>query len=114
MSAMTYKYIERRARCVVAKTDWKDIDGTVASVERVDGRNGANYTVVFTYEVNGHWCGGTFHTTDEYRVGDSVPVRYDPLDPDRNDLSVKEARNKWILWSVLIAVGLILLCVSFR
>ena len=93
----------------MARTDWKDIDGTVASVERVDGRGGPTFTVVFTYEVEGHWCGGTFTTSDEYRKGDSVSVRYDPRDPDRNDLSVKEGRKKWILWGIAIIVALLFL-----
>jgi hypothetical protein len=93
----------------LAKIDWKDADGTVATVDRVDGRNGPSFTVVFTYKVDSHWCGGTFTTSDEYKVGDFVAVRYDPIDPDRNDLSMKEQRKQWLLWAFLGVIGLIIL-----
>ncbi len=92
----------------MAKTDWKDIDGTVASVEVQQGRYGISYTVVFTYEVDGHWCGGTFTSNDAYQVGDSVAVRYDPKDPDRNDLDVKEQHKRWWI-GIFIAVMVLLL-----
>jgi len=97
----------------VAKIDWKDTDGTVATVDRVDGRGGPTYTVVFTYEVDGHWCGGTFTSGDEYKVGDSVAVRYDPKDPDRNDLSLKEERKQWWMWAVIGVLILLFLASKF-
>ncbi len=97
----------------MAKTDWKDADGTVATVERADGRGGPIYTVVFTYQVDGHWCGGTFTTGDEYKVGDSVAVRYDPKHPDRNDLSVQESRKKWMVAAVVAVLFLIFALLRF-
>ena len=91
----------------MAKIDWKDADGTAASVERVDGRSGPTYTVVFTYEVDGHWCGGTFTTSDEYRKGDSVAVRYDPKNPDYNDLTQEETRKHWIIGGIVVVAVLL-------
>ena len=93
----------------MAKIDWKDADGTAATVERVDGRYGPTYTVVFTYEVDGHWCGGTFTTSDEYRAGDSVAVRYDPKNPDYNDLAQGEGRKRWVIAGAVAAFVLLLL-----
>lgn len=91
----------------MGKIDWKDTDGTVASVERQATRGGPIYTVVFTYKVEGSWCGGTFTTRDEYRKGDSVVVRYDPKNPDYNDLTQKDTRERWIIGGVVVAAVLL-------
>jgi hypothetical protein len=96
----------------VAKIDWQAIDGTVATVERRDGRGGPTFTVVFTYVVNGHWCAGTFTSGQEYRVGDTLAVQYDPNNPDHNDLSDKEARKKWL--TVIIVISVFGLFLSMR
>ena len=93
----------------MAKTDWKDIDGTVATVTEFQTRGGPSYEVVFTYEVDGHWCGGTITTSEAYRVGDSIAVRYDPADPDRNDLTVKATHARWIAIGIVavVVIGII-------
>jgi len=89
----------------MAKVDWKDADATVASVTASDGGRGRTiYSVGFSYKVDEHFYGGTFTTGDEYREGDSVAVKYDPKDPDRNDLVEKETRARWILWAVIAVV----------
>jgi hypothetical protein len=95
----------------VAKVDWKDTDGTVADVQVQQGRNSRSYSVVFTYKVDGSWYGGTYTTGDELKVGNLVPVRYDPKNPERNDLVVKETRKHWIV-AILIAIviGPIIVC----
>jgi len=94
----------------VAKVDWKDADGTVTSVLAVDGNRGRTfYTVGFSYKVDEHFYGGTFTTDEEYHEGDSVGVRYDPRDPERNDLVEKETRSRLILWAV--GVGLVVVWV---
>ena len=95
----------------MAKIDWKDAEGTVASVERIDGRGGPSYTVVFNYKVGGEWYGGTFWSSDEYRKGDSLAMRYDPENPEYNDLVQKENRRRW-LWGIGIAAAVViwLLC----
>jgi hypothetical protein len=97
----------------VAKTDWQDADGNVTAVEVADGRYGPIYTVSFNYKVGEHWYGGFFTGNAEYKVGDSIGVRYDPKDPDRNDLSLKDARSKWIVAGVVAGVILIAVLVRF-
>jgi hypothetical protein len=97
----------------VAKTDWKDADGTVTAVDMVDGRYGPIYTVSFNYKVGEHWCGGFFTGNEEYKVGDSIGVRYDPNDPDRNDLSLKDQRTKWIVLGLVGGVILIFVLIRF-
>ncbi len=98
----------------MAKVDWKDAEGKVATVDRVPGDGYSTYTVVFTYKVDGHWCGGTFTSNQEYNVGDSVALRYDPNDPDRNDLGDKEDdRKQWKIWAALAVSFLLYLLIKF-
>lgn len=93
--------------------NWKDADGTVASVEEFQTRGGPQYRVVFTYEVDGHWCGGTFTTTDAYQKGDTLSVLYDPADPDRNNLAERETIRHWIIGAALGLAALFLLYAIF-
>jgi hypothetical protein len=94
--------------------DWKDTDGTVASVEEYQTRSGKQYSVVFTYKVDGEWYGGTFTTTDSYSKGDAIPVLYDPLKPDRNNLVQRETIRHWVVGAVLCALGLVFLFAALR
>ena len=56
---------------------WKDTDGTIASVDEHATRYGTEYSVVFTYKVDGEWYGGTYTTSESSRKGDPdrPPVR---------------------------------------
>jgi len=89
----------------VAKTDWKDADGTVTSVEQSDGRGGPIFVVSFNYKVGEHWYGGFYTTNEEMKEGDYLPVQYDPNNPDRNDLVEHENRQK--LWGWIGAAAFI-------
>jgi Protein of unknown function (DUF3592) len=93
----------------VAKTDWKDADGTVTSVDRRDGRYGPFFDVSFNYKVGEHWYGGYFSGQSEYAAGDSIVVRYNPANPDENDLVDGQKRSNLIRW---ILLGLLLAWVS--
>ncbi|SEG69538.1 Protein of unknown function [Bryocella elongata] len=84
------------------KTDWQSADGTVTDVEVVQGRGGPIYTVSFNYKVGEHWYGGFFTNSSEYKKDDSISVRYDPADPDRNEYTVAASRAH--LWTVLVVV----------
>lgn len=98
--------------------DWKETDGTVAEVEEHQTRYGKEYSVVFTYKVDGEWYGGTFTTSDSYsevRKGDTIPVRYDPNKPDRNDLVERETIRRWVIGAVLASAAAVwLYFVVFR
>jgi hypothetical protein len=96
------------------RKDWKDTDGTVADVEERQTRSGTNYSVVFTYKVDGEWYGGTFTTGEAYRKGDTVSVLYDPLKPDRNNLVQQETIRRWVIGTVLCVVGLVFLFLALR
>jgi hypothetical protein len=96
----------------VAKTDWQDADGNVTAVETASGRYGTIYTVSFNYKVGEHWYGGVSTGNDEYKVGDSIGVRYDPKDPDRNDQSLKDSRAKWIVAAVIAGIILVIVLVQ--
>lgn len=93
--------------------NWIETDATVATVDTRQTRGGDIYIVVFTYKVNGEWCGGTFTTGEEYDVGDTLSVRYDPANPDRNNLVERETISHWILGAVLTAAALIFLYAVF-
>lgn len=86
------------------KADWKTTEGTVAEVQERRTRSTVWYSVVFTYKVDGSWYGGTFWSADAYQKGDSIDVRYNPADPERNDLVDSETRRKWIQALVVLAV----------
>jgi hypothetical protein len=91
----------------MAKIDWQDADGTVAGEPEYRGKN--TYSVVFTYKVDGHFYSGTFTTGDSYKDGDSLPVRYDPKNPDYSDLTQKESRQRWLIVGIFVVVGLLVL-----
>lgn len=95
----------------MAKIDWKEVDGTVTSVERGESRGGPYYVVSFNYKVGEHWYGGLFTGPAEYQSGDLLPVQYDPANPEINDLEQREKRVQWILWAVFAGFILIALCV---
>jgi hypothetical protein len=99
------------AEDIVPKTDWKDTDGTVTTVSEQQGRGGPIYEIAFNYKVGEHWYGGSYTTNEAYAAGDSIAVRYDPKDPNRNDLSAKETRARWILVGVAIAVVLLVVAI---
>jgi len=90
----------------VAKTDWRETDGEVASVERHRNRSSEWYTIVFTYKVDDHWYGGTYTSFDEYRKGDSLPLKYDPADPARNNLVERETKLHWLKIIGLVLLGI--------
>jgi len=101
----------------VAK-DWKDADATVTSVSEAGSNRGRTvYLVGFSYKVGEQFYGGTFTTGDEYAEGDSVGVKYDAKDPERNDLVEKERRSWWILWAVgglVVALWLLVMVIGRR
>jgi hypothetical protein len=70
--------------------DWKEIDGTVSSVEEYQTRSGTEYSVVFMYKVDGGYYAGTFTTSESYRKDDTISVLYDPANPERNNLAEQE------------------------
>jgi hypothetical protein len=94
--------------------DWKDTEGTVASVDEFRTRSGTEYySVVFTYKVDNEWYGGTFTTSEEYRKDDTLTVLYDPKQPDRNNLVEKETIRRWVIGSLIGAGALLLLYAIF-
>lgn len=89
--------------------DWKDTDGTVASVDEHQTRSGKSYSVVFTYKVDDEWYGGTFTTGESYSKDDTLTVLYDPSKPERNNLVEQEKIRHWILGAVILVVAMVIL-----
>jgi hypothetical protein len=90
----------------VKRKDWKDTDGTVADVEELSRRNITEYSVVFTYKVEGGYYSGTFTTGEAYCKDDTIPVLYDPASPERNTLVEQEKIRHWVVGGVLCVVAL--------
>jgi hypothetical protein len=103
-----YKYSEAWRKRAMQK-DWKETDGTVADVEVISYRNGTEYSVVFTYKVDGGYYSGTFTTYEAYRKDDTIPVLYDPANPERNNLVESEKIQHWAIGAVVCVVALIVL-----
>jgi hypothetical protein len=102
-----YKYSEQLSEVVSVREGWKDADGTVASVyEKFQTRNGPYYSVVFTYKVDGGYYSGTFSTFEEYHENDAIYLRFDPANPERNDLVERERIKHWILFAVILVAAL--------
>jgi len=98
----------------VAKTEWKETQGKIESVE-LNFSPVAKSTVVFTYKVDGSWYSGTF-TNYAYpapQVGDPLVVRYDATNPERNDVVEKPQRAKWIVAGICFFVWLVWMCFHF-
>jgi len=96
---------------------WIDTEGTVASVEvHETTRSGdpSTWTVVFTYKVDGHWYSGTYRTFDTFKVGDTLALRYDPADPNRNNLVVKDRLLHVLYWGIAVAIALAILIATWK
>jgi hypothetical protein len=91
----------------VAKTDWKEAKGTVASVLESHSKGGNIYEVVFTYTVDGSYFGGTFTTMAYHREGETLPVRYNPSNPEENNFTKREAILRWVYVVFFVLMGLL-------
>jgi hypothetical protein len=107
----------------MAKVDWKYIDGTVSNVISTEYANNLHtspaddHLVTFSYEVDGHFYGGEFHTSEEYAEGQAITVGYDPANPEKNDLVKSEVSNfLWVtfMWVTKLAVPAILIYALIR
>jgi len=79
-------------------------EGIVKAVYVEQGVESQSYSVVFTYTVAGHFYGGTYIADHAPCVDDVVMVRYDPADPNRNDLVIKANIRKWVVGVLVFAV----------
>ncbi len=89
--------------------DWVKTQGKIESVYVDGGGEGETVSAVFTYEVNGHVYGGTY-TMKLWQnmpvVGSPISLKYDPKDPNRNDLVVSETRWNWFI-GLLVALSVL-------
>ena len=88
----------------MAKTEWRQTDGKVVSVESIYPRGRLQLIVAFTYEVDGELYRGKFGTFDSINEGSTLIVRYDVSDPRRNDLENRQKRINRIAVAVAIPV----------
>jgi hypothetical protein len=69
-------------------------------------RSRAGNIVVFTYIVDGHYYGGSLTTYDPYEVGASITVKYDPDDPEKNDLVSRQNARNWVGAAILVLLAI--------
>jgi hypothetical protein len=83
----------------VAKIDWKTAEGTVTNIMSFGGggRDSYFYAITFTYQVDGHYYGGEFTvgSAANYKEGGSIEVKYNPENPEQNNL---DGRGESALW----------------
>jgi len=85
---------------------WIEIDGTVFSAIPYQARGLTFYSVTFSYKVGDHFYSGTYMTRRGYRQGDSLPLSYDPRDPDRNSLVRREGMMRWFYVVFFVLLGI--------
>jgi hypothetical protein len=95
----------------VRRNDWLEVVGTVSSVM---ARSRAGNVVVFTYEVDGHFYGGSLTTYDPYEEGASIIVRHDPDDPERNDLIRRQTTKNWVAAGILVLLAIWFIVLKLR
>jgi hypothetical protein len=94
------------------RRDWVETDGTVSEVYVDGGGRDRSVSVVFTYMVDGHYYSGTYSPFADFPTkGETIPVRYDPDDPNKNDLVARSLRNHWIV-GIAVALFFIVLIVA--
>ena len=91
----------------MTKTDWRQAEGRVVKVASMYTRG--QLTVVFTYRVEDELYEGKYYTFDSIHEGDSLIVRYDPLNPKRNNVETKHARIKRIAFAVAVSIAVAVL-----
>jgi len=89
------------------KKGWQETKGTVSSVQEFSTRVGRGYSVVFTYKADGSWYGGTFSTMSFYQQGESLPVFYDPTDPENNNFQRREGIMRWVYIVFFTLLGVV-------
>jgi hypothetical protein len=77
---------------------WLKTEATVDEVY-VDGHGKYRQaSVVFIYLVGGHYYSGTYTPWINIPVkGEKIPLRYDPDDPETNDLVIKSTKTRWLM-----------------
>jgi hypothetical protein len=88
------------------RKDWVRTKGTVSNkMLRVQGR-GNLFTITFVYEVDGHFYSGEFVTHKyRYEKGRTVLLRYNPANPEENDLNGRGAWSLWLAWASYAGVA---------
>jgi Protein of unknown function (DUF3592) len=93
------------------RDNWKETTATVWSVmPRVAGVAGSTGTVVISYEVSGEQHSSELCTNRAFVKGEKFQLRYDPKNPDRNELSVRSRRWKLVCIALLSLLAAFAIC----
>lgn len=102
----------------LSRKDWVATNATISNVMLSDqGRGGSLYTVTFSYTVDGHYYGGEFvgSSGGHYKEGGSVSLKYNPANPDENDLSERGQSTLWLSWTIkIVGTAVLLYLICFR
>jgi len=75
----------------MAKTDWKQTNGRVVSVDSIYARGRLQLIVACTHEVEDQLYEGKFYTFNSIHEGVSLTVRYDVSNPRKITLKLGES-----------------------
>jgi hypothetical protein len=90
----------------MGRDNWVVSEGRVNQVYKEGGKQ----VVLFAYIAGEHVYAGTFTPfVKTFAVGDKIEVRYDPDDPNRNDVVESHKNKGWLRLAitVLVTVGVL-------
>jgi hypothetical protein len=103
-------FLHPSVRRVDKRASWPEATATVADCLHISGVWDKSrpakelYTVRFTYWADGRMYTGCFKTRTPYAAGEELPVRYDPLHPERNSADPLEKLRTELLIAASIAL----------
>ncbi len=81
------------------------------------GRDSNFYAITFSYKVDGQYYSGEFTVASalNYKEGGTIEVKYNPVNPEQNDLDGRGESAVWINRAVtVVGVAFLLYIVAFR
>jgi hypothetical protein len=95
----------------VLRNTWKETTATVWSViPPVAGVPGSAGSAIISYEVDGEQYSSELCTNRGFVKGEKFQLRYDPENPDRNELSVRSQRWKIVCIALLSLLAAWAIC----
>jgi hypothetical protein len=84
----------------MARTDWKQAEGRVTSIDTIYPRGRKQLIVKFDYVVAGQSFEGKFGTFDSVHEGDPIIVNYNASNPKQNQFETRDKRKNRIAFGI--------------
>ena len=87
---------------------WVVTKGTVERVDEYPTPEGTQYSIVFSYEVDGKSYSGTYESIRSQDRDDVISVLYDPNNPESNNLvQMANAIERIRVWGLRLVVAFV-------